>query len=349
STKLKKAALGLRQNILRSRRYWRQPRRSVSVIGGQLQVDVLERGPPDGQLLELAALGQRGGRDLREQCRRVLRFVLDEPARGVAVGDAVAARADAQVARRADREHAAVLDDRDAVGELLGLVEVVRREQDRLAEVAQRADRLPGGPPRLRVEAGSRLVEEDQLGIADQREREVQPPQLTARELAAAHVGRLAEARERDHLLDVARGGIEARPMGEGLAGGDVAVDAAGLQDDADLPPQLDRAFGGVVAEHGDLALAARAVALEDLDTGRLACAVRPQQSEDLAALDRDVDAAERLEVAVALAQPADLDRRRGCYQCTPRVSVAIAICSKETCSSTSLWPFAAAESGNTR
>jgi hypothetical protein len=37
------------------------------------------------------------------------------------------------------------------------------------------------------------------------------------------------------------------------------------------------------------------------------------------------------------------------CYQCTPLVSVAIAICSNEAFSSTSAWPFDAAESGNTR
>ena len=49
-TKLKNAAVGLRQNIRRSRRYWRQARATVSGtahllagVGGQLEVDVLER------------------------------------------------------------------------------------------------------------------------------------------------------------------------------------------------------------------------------------------------------------------------------------------------------------------
>src|SRR5436853_363859 len=79
---------------------------------------------------------------------------------------------------RPDREDPPVLDDRDAVGELLRLVEVVRRQQDRLAEIAQVADRLPRAAPGLRIKAGRRLVEEDQLGVADEREREVQPPQL---------------------------------------------------------------------------------------------------------------------------------------------------------------------------
>ncbi len=41
----------------------------------------------------------------------------------------------------------------------------------------------------------------------------------------------------------------------------------------------------GIVAEHRDLAAAARAVALEDLHGGRLAGAVGPEQAEHLAAL----------------------------------------------------------------
>src|SRR5579871_683493 len=138
STKLKKAALGLRQNILRSRRYWRQPRTSVSAIGGQLQVHVLERGTRDHQLAQPPALGERAPRQLVQRRRRIVCVQLDERAVGVAVADPVAlARAvAAELARRADREHAAVLDDRHAVGELLRLVEVVRRQQDRLAELA---------------------------------------------------------------------------------------------------------------------------------------------------------------------------------------------------------------------
>src|SRR5581483_9569491 len=51
------------------------------------------------------------------------------------------------------------------------------------------------------------------------------------------------------------------------------------------------------------------AVALEDLDRRRLARAVRAEEPEDLARLDREVDPAHRLEVPVRLAQAADLDR----------------------------------------
>src|SRR5919112_3631440 len=61
-TKLKNAAVGLRQNILRSRRYWCQVRAAASDIGrcvrGELEVDVLERGPGDRQVAQLLSPGQ---------------------------------------------------------------------------------------------------------------------------------------------------------------------------------------------------------------------------------------------------------------------------------------------------
>ena len=97
-----------------------------------------------------------------------------------APGDPVARGAER--VRRALGEDPPVLEDRDAVGQRLRLVQVVRGQHDGLAEVAQRADHVPGGAPGAGIEARRRLVEEDQLRVADQREREVQPPRLAAAE-----------------------------------------------------------------------------------------------------------------------------------------------------------------------
>src|SRR4029453_6691004 len=84
------------------------------------------------------------------------------------------------------------------------------------------------------------------------------------------------------------------------------------LEHDAD--PLAERALHarGVVAEHGHLAAVAGAVALEDLDGGRLACAVRAEQAEAPPRLDLEVDAAHGLDVSVALQEPADRDGGHG-------------------------------------
>src|SRR5581483_4711828 len=84
--------------------------------------------------------------------------------------------------RRSLRDDLAAGDHGDPVGELLGLVHVVRREEDGLAETAETFDHVPRRAARGRVETGRRLVEEDELRVADQGERDVEPPPLAARE-----------------------------------------------------------------------------------------------------------------------------------------------------------------------
>ena len=70
-----------------------------------------------------------------------------------------------QLARRAGRDDAAAIDDRDAVAELLGFVQVVRRQQHRVAVLLHLQDVAVQLAAGLRVEAGRRLVEEDELGL----------------------------------------------------------------------------------------------------------------------------------------------------------------------------------------
>ena len=99
----------------------------------------------------------------------------------------------------------AVAQDRHPVGEVLGLVHVVGGEEDGLAERLQPLDHVPGVAAGGRVEAGGRLVEEDQVGVADDPDRDVGAAFLPAGEGADARVALLAEADQLDRLLDRAR------------------------------------------------------------------------------------------------------------------------------------------------
>ena len=106
------------------------------------------------------------------------------------------------------------------------------------------ADRLPRGAPCGRIEAGRRLVEEDQLGVADERQREVQPPQLPAGERSRA--GPACSSRPTIRAPRRGRAGrVEAGPVHDRLANLDVPVHAAALQHDADPLAQLARARTG--------------------------------------------------------------------------------------------------------
>src|SRR3954470_16353266 len=89
--KLKKAAVGLRQNCLRSRRNWRQPRVRASdtdgLLGGQLEVDVLERRAGDGEVAHGAAAGEGLAGQLVPEPRRVVDLALVQLAVFVAPAD----------------------------------------------------------------------------------------------------------------------------------------------------------------------------------------------------------------------------------------------------------------------
>src|SRR5262249_56991661 len=60
----------------------------------------------------------------------------------------------------------ALVEDRDPIGEMIRLVQVLRGEEDRDATGGETADDLPYVAPGARVEAGGRLVEEDQAWVA---------------------------------------------------------------------------------------------------------------------------------------------------------------------------------------
>ena len=234
---------------------------------------------------------------------------------GDAAGRAVAV---AERGGRALGDDAPARDHRDPVREPLGLLEVVRGEDDRLAELAQPLDHLPSGAPRRRVEAGGRLVQEHELGVADECEGDVDAALLAARQPAAAAVAHLGQARQPQHLVERQRPLVVARVELDDLGHGQLGLDARLLQDDAE-PPAPGRARRlRVLAQDADLAGGPRAEPLQVLDRGRLAGAVGAEHREHLAGAHGEVDAVDGHDVAVGDAQAADLDRRIGRHPFSP-------------------------------
>src|SRR6185312_8060211 len=111
----------------------------------------------------------------------------------------------------------AVHDD-DLVAEELRLLHVVGGEDDRLAPRLDRLDQLPEIAPRLGIEAGSRLVEEEHLGVVHQRNREQETLLLAAGELAVVAARELLERAEPQHLIDVEAALVQAAKECHALA-----------------------------------------------------------------------------------------------------------------------------------
>src|SRR5258708_5200039 len=96
--------------------------------------------------------------------------------------------------RRARRDDQAVVDDHDLVRQLVGLVQVLGRQQQRGPVRCQRPDDVPHPQPRPRVQAGGGLVEEQHLRPADQAGGQVQAPLHAAGISLGRPVGRVAQA-----------------------------------------------------------------------------------------------------------------------------------------------------------
>ena len=77
--------------------------------------------------------------------------------------------------RRARGDDDTFCDDGDPVGEHLGLVHVVRRQEHGAALAGEAADDLPRLAPGVRVESRRRLVQKEQLGVPDEGESEIEP------------------------------------------------------------------------------------------------------------------------------------------------------------------------------
>src|SRR4051812_45000029 len=94
------------------------------------------------------------------------------------------------------------------------------------------------------------------------------------------------------------------------LLGGQVAVKGRVLEDQPDVPAYVVALGPYVETGHGGRPGVRRRQRAQDLDRRRLAGAVRPEEAEGLADEHVEVDAPDRLDLAVRLAQPTDLDRR---------------------------------------
>ena len=197
--------------------------------------------------------------------------------------------------RRPVDDHLPVRHEHDPVGVRVRLVEVVRREEHRLPPGRELAHRVPERAARLDVHRDRRLVEHEQVGVGDEREREPRALRLAARELLGAPPGEGLEPGELDRLVDVraaagraTRTSSRARaPSGRGSASPVCSI--------APTCPPSTAAFG-CPAEDRDRACVGLDEAEQQVDRRRLAGAVRPEQRDGLAGRDRDVDPGDRVD-----------------------------------------------------
>ena len=207
-----------------------------------------------------------------------------------------------ELIRAADRQDLAVVDDRDALAQLIGLGHVVGGQEDRSAGDGglpgdhELADLAGGGD----IEPERRLVEEQDPRVVEQATGDVHLLALPGRERADPLQALVAHADRLDELVDAApaflpRQAVELAEHPELLADREDAVArllAAG--DHVHDPADLLLVAGHVEAEDPGRAFARQQQRGQDLDEGRLARAVGTEQAEELAGGDVEIDVLER-------------------------------------------------------
>src|SRR3954463_11765839 len=222
-------------------------------------------------------------------------------------------------------ELAAVVQHRDLVADAHHHVHVVLDEHDGTAGVADAAEAAREIGRLCLVEAGRRLVQENQRGLGDEGARYLEQPPMPVRQLARRDAGVAAQA---DELERAPRAGEDALLLGalcrRARERGEDAGMRSGVQADArvleraHLSEELQilegaadaglRAPGRVPARDVGAAKAYRAArngerAGDEVEQRGLAGAVRADQAVDRAALDAQVHRIDRGQPAEAAAQ----------------------------------------------
>ena len=228
----------------------------------------------------------------------------------------------AQLGLRPLADQLAVPQNGDAVGDLEDLVQEVRDEHDRDPLGRQLPDQVEEPLDLAGVEARRRLVEDQHVGrdVDRARDRDHLLHRERVRRQESRHVGVNVDARERLGGLAAHHTPLDPPPAARLAADVDVLrhrevrTEVHFLVDGADAPAlRLERA-----AEENALALELDRAAVElvrarqDLEQGRLAGAVLPEQRVHLAGPQAEVDSVERLHAREGLVDAGHLEDRRG-------------------------------------
>src|SRR3989449_940449 len=184
------------------------------------------------------------------------------------------------------------------VREDLGLVEIVRRQEDRRSLLRQAAQHGPDGSPPKRVESDRGLVEEEHLRVGDHRHGDDQALSEPSRQICRELVAVLPKAQVVHHLPS------PFFRIGAGLAADEAHVEdvivgrqehlrAGLLRYDRDVGTDGSRIREDVVTEDGRPADGWLELRREDTKERRLARAVPSEEAEDLALVDRERNALE--------------------------------------------------------
>ena len=225
----------------------------------------------------------------------------------------IAAESFLQFVGRSLGDHLAMVNNHDAVGEFVGLLEILGGEQERgaaLHEVTNELPKLNAGPG---IEAGGRLIEKEQPRSAEQRCAKVEPTPHTAGIRLHRPVGGISQ-RETFKGFGGATASLALRKAVEATYHFQVFPAGEDLVDGGELPGQSNARTNTLgVSHHVDTVHFGRPAVRpqqgrKNPHEGRFACAVRSEQTENRSGGNNQIDAVQGLCVAEGLVNPPNLN-----------------------------------------
>ena len=196
----------------------------------------------------------------------------------------------ASAAGRALPGHPAGGQDDDAVGQTLGLGQLVRGQDDADPLLLEPGHHGPDGQATLGIHPRGGLVEKGNLGAADQGQGQGEALLLSSREMAPRRGGHRPQSDQVEQVLGRDRIGVVVGEQVEHPAWAQHGIDAAPLEHHPDAPAEGPVLGTGVEPQDADGSGRRPAVALERFDRRGLAGPVRTQDDEDLSGLGHQVD-----------------------------------------------------------
>ena len=190
-------------------------------------------------------------------------------------------------------------------------------DENRHAVVAREIDqRAPERVARDRVDARSRLVEDENGGLVQHRDGELEALLHAERQAVGPRVDDGLQIVALEQLLDSGRDLLFRQMIEFGvqlkiLRDRQFAVEREGLRHVADIAPRLHVVRAHRLAKQLARAAGRRQEADQHFHRRRLAAAVRAEKAEDFAARNPEADMVDRDEIAELAREPLRLDRRR--------------------------------------
>ena len=212
-----------------------------------------------------------------------------------------------------------MVDDRDPLGQLVGLLQVLGGEQHGGAGAHQRPHDVPHLVAAARVEARGGFVEEEQSRGGDDARGDVEAPAHASGVLPDQAIGRVDQSEGVEEVIrppagEAVREPEQAAEQDQVLLTGQLLVDGGHLSGQGDVAADRLGLVHDVVAENARLTTAGGQQGGEHPDGGGLASAVGPEDAVDGPGAHGEVDAVDGLGVAEVLHQAGGFDRKVSCW-----------------------------------